>query len=69
MAEERHMATKHKRKEGELEFKLLLVVTMPVFFITTVAKRAMPWNWGRDKRSLFEATRCAAYNSIPFAFM
>ena len=63
------MTTKHKRKEGEIEFKLLLAATMPVFFVTTFIKRAMPWNWGRDKRSLVEATRCAAYSTIPFAFM
>jgi hypothetical protein len=63
------MTTKHKRKEGEIEFKLLLAVTMPVFFVTTILKRVMPWNWGRDKRSLFEATRCTAYSTIPFAFM
>jgi hypothetical protein len=29
----------------------------------------MPWNWGRDKRSIFEASRASAYNTIPFAFM
>jgi hypothetical protein len=63
------MTTKQKRKNGELEFKLLLAATMPVFFATTLAKRVLPWNWGRDKRSLVEATRCAACNSIPFAFM
>lgn len=63
------MTTRHKRKDGEVEFKLLLAATLPVFFVTTLVKRALPWNWGRDKRSLFEATRCAAYNSIPFAFM
>jgi hypothetical protein len=63
------MTIKHKRKEGEIEFKLLLAATMPVFFVTTFIKRVMPWNWGRDKRSLFEATRCAAYSTIPFAFM
>jgi hypothetical protein len=60
---------KHRRKDGELEFKLLLAFTLPVFFVTTIVRRAMPWNWGSDKRSLFAATRCAAYNSIPFAFM
>ena len=65
----KNLSTKYNRREGELEFKLLLAATMPVFFVTTLTKRAMPWNWGRDKRSLFEATRCAAYNSIPFAFM
>jgi hypothetical protein len=60
---------KHKRKEGELEFRVLLAFTLPVFLVTTILKRAMPWNWGSDKRSLFAATKCAAYNSIPFAFM
>jgi hypothetical protein len=63
------MTTKPKRKDGEIEFKLLLAATMPVFFATTVLKRAMPWNWGHDKRSLFEATRCLAYSTIPFVFM
>ena len=63
------MTTKHKRREGELEFKLLLAATMPVFFVTTCVRRVMPWNWGQDKRSLYEATRCAAYSAIPFAFM
>jgi hypothetical protein len=63
------MTIKHRRKDGELEFKVLLAVTLPFFFVTTVASRVMPWNWGRDKRSIFAATRCAAYNSIPFAFL
>jgi hypothetical protein len=62
------MSVKTKRKDGELEFKLLVAVTMPVFFVATLVKRAMPWNWGHDKRSLFAATRAAAHNSIPFAF-
>jgi hypothetical protein len=47
---------------------LLLAVTMPIFFVTILVNRVLPWNWGRDKRSIFAATRCAAYNSIPFAF-
>ena len=64
-----NVQTKHKRKNGEVEFKLLLALTLPVFFLTTIFKRAMPWNWGSDKRSLFSATLCAAYNSLPFAFM
>jgi len=63
------IAAKPKRPEGELEFKLLLAFVLPIFFVATFLKRAMPWNWGNDKRSLFQATRCAAYNSIPFAFM
>jgi hypothetical protein len=62
------MTTKHKRKDGELEFKLLCAVTMPLFFVATVAKRLSPSNWGSDKRSLFSATRAAAHSSIPFAF-
>jgi hypothetical protein len=65
----KQMTTRHKRREGELEFKLLLAVTMPFFFVTTLLKRVMPWNIGLDQRSLFEATRCAAYSTIPFAFM
>ncbi len=60
---------KHKAREGELEFKILLAFTLPVFLVATIVKRAMPWNWGSDKRSLIQATHCAAYNSIPFAFM
>ncbi len=63
------ISVKHKSKPDELEFKLLLAFILPVFLITMVIKRAMPWNWGRDQRSLFAATRCAAYSSIPFAFM
>lgn len=63
------MATKHRRKDGEMEFKLLVVATLPAFFLATIVKRALPWNWGRDKRSLVAATRAAAHNSIPFAFM
>ncbi len=63
------VSTKHKSKDGELEFKVLLALTLPVFFVTTIIKRVMPWNWGRDQRTIFAATRCAAYNSIPFAFM
>ncbi len=60
---------KHRRREGEVTFKFLLAFTLPVFLVTTVLKRVMPWNWGRDQRSLFSATLSAAYNSIPFAFM
>jgi hypothetical protein len=63
------MSIKHRRKDGELEFKVLLAVTLPVFLVAILIKRVMPWNWRRDQRTLFAATRCAAYNSIPFAFM
>jgi hypothetical protein len=65
----KQMTPHHKRRDGELEFKLLMTFTMPFFFMTTLLKRVMPWNIGQDKRSLFEATRCAAYSTIPFAFM
>jgi hypothetical protein len=60
---------KKKRREGETEFRILMAVALPVFFVGAVIRRALPWNWGRDKRSIFEATRAAAYNVIPFAFM
>jgi hypothetical protein len=63
------MTQKQKRRHDEIEFKLLLVATLPFFFVATLVKRVLPWNWGRDSRSLFTATRCAAHNSIPFAFM
>ena len=53
------MTTKHKRKEGELEFKLLLAATMPVFFVTTLTKRAMPWNWGQRQTLRFSKPRAA----------
>lgn len=58
-----------KRKQDEREYKRLLFATMPVFFAATLISRALPWNWGRDKRSLFQATRANAHNTIPFAFM
>ena len=63
------MSSKHKHREGEMEFRLLMAVTVPFFFAATVFKRAMPWNWGRDKRSVFAATMSTAHNSLPFAFM
>ncbi len=63
------ISVKHKSKPGELEFKLLLAFILPVFLVATIIKRVMPWNWGSDQRSLFAATRCAAYSCIPFVFM
>jgi hypothetical protein len=60
---------KKKRREGETEFRILMAVTWPVFFVAAVIRRAMPWNWGRDKRSILEATKASAYSAIPFAFM
>jgi hypothetical protein len=60
---------KKRRREGEIEFRVLMVLTWPAFFAATLIRRALPWNWGRDKRSLIEAARTSAYNAIPFAFM
>ena len=62
------MTNKHKRKEGEIEFRLLLAATVPLFLIAIMAHRLLPWNWGTDSRSVFKAARAAAHNSIPFAF-
>jgi hypothetical protein len=59
----------NKRKGGETEFKLLFAFTMPIFFLGTIFKRALPWNWGRDQRSLLQAARAAAMTTIPFVFM
>lgn len=63
------MTSKQRHKAEETEFRLLLLVTMPVFIAATILHRALPRNWGRDKRSIWAAARSAAYNSIPFAFM
>lgn len=63
------MTHKQARKVDEREYVLLLVATLPLFFLAVAIKRALPWNWGSDKRSLIAATRCAAQNTIPFAFM
>jgi hypothetical protein len=58
-----------KDKSEQREFKLLLVALFPVFFAVTLISRVLPWNWGRDKRSVFSATRNSVHNAIPFAFM
>jgi hypothetical protein len=60
---------KKKHPEGRIEFIILMALTMPVFFMSALVRRVMPWNWGKDKRSIFQATRASAYNAIPFAFM
>jgi hypothetical protein len=58
-----------KDKSEQREFRLLLAALFPVFFTVTLVSRLLPWNWGRDKRSIFSAARSSAYNAIPFAFM
>jgi hypothetical protein len=58
-----------KRKQDQRDYKRLVLATMPIFFAATLVSRVLPWNWGRDKRSLFQATRSNAHNTIPFAFM
>ncbi len=63
------MNNRQGRKEGELEFRILLALTLPIFLVDTLVRRAMPWNWGRDKRPLLATARCAAHNALPFAFM
>jgi hypothetical protein len=60
---------RNKQRHEEVEFRILIIVTWPAFFLAELLKRLMPWNWGRDKRSVFEATRIAAYSTIPYAFM
>jgi hypothetical protein len=58
-----------RRRQDERDYKRLIIATMPLFFAATFISRALPWNWGRDKRSLFQATRANAHNTILFAFM
>ncbi len=63
------MTTLQRRRAEERQYKRLVVATMPLFFIAVFVNRVLPWNWGHDKRSLFAATRAAAYSTIPFVFM
>jgi hypothetical protein len=63
------MTHKQARKVDERDYMLLLIATLPLFFVAVVIKRALPWNWGSDKRSVFAATRSAALDTIPYAFM
>jgi hypothetical protein len=63
------MTHKQARKVDEREYMFLLIATLPLFFVAVAIKRALPWNWGSDKRSIFAATRCAAQNTLPYAFM
>lgn len=63
------MTHSQRRKAEVRQYKRILFATMPLFFVAVLINRALPWNWGRDDRSLFAATRSAANSTIPFAFM
>jgi hypothetical protein len=63
------MKSKSRRNEGRLEFNVLMAVTFVAMLAVTLVKRLLPWNWGRDSRSVFQAAKTAAYSCIPFAFM
>jgi hypothetical protein len=64
------MTSRAKRGHGTgLEFNLIMAVAFIAFFFAIAIKRLMPWNWGRDAKSIFGAAKSAAYNSVPFAFM
>jgi hypothetical protein len=64
------MTSKAKREMGTaLEFNLIMAVAFVFFFIAIAIQRLLPWNWGRDHKSVFGAAKSAACNSVPFAFM
>jgi hypothetical protein len=63
------MRSKSRRSEDRMAFTLLMGVTFVVMLVATTIKRVMPWNWGRDTRSIFQAAKTAAYSCVPFAFM
>jgi hypothetical protein len=64
------MTERAKRAHGTgMEFHLVMSVAFIAFFIGIAAKRLLPWNWGRDGKSIFSAAKTAAYSSVPFAFM
>jgi hypothetical protein len=63
------MRSKSRKSEDRIAFTLLMVVTFAVMLVATAVKRVLPWNWGRDSRSIFQAAKSAAYSCIPFAFM
>jgi hypothetical protein len=64
------MTSKARRDSGSaLEFNLIMAVAFIAFFIAIAVKRLMPWNWGRQSKSVFGAAKSAACNSVPFAFM
>ena len=63
------MKSKTRKSEDRLAFTLLMAVTFMVMLVATAIKRVLPWNWGHDTRSIFQAAKTAAYSCIPFAFM
>jgi hypothetical protein len=64
------MTERAKRAQGQgIEFTLVMAVAFLAFFVAISLKRLLPWNWGRDAKSIFSAAKTAAYSSVPFAFM
>jgi hypothetical protein len=71
------MSLTHTSENGsaKLEFNLLLWFAFAVFFVAIAVSRLLPrrsrWTVGGhdEGKSIFEAAKAAAYNSIPFAFM
>jgi hypothetical protein len=63
------MRSKSRKSEDHIAFTLLMAVTFAAMLVVTIIKRALPWNWGHDNRSIFQAAKTAAYSCVPFAFM
>jgi hypothetical protein len=63
------MKSKTRRSEDRFAFTLLMAVTFVAMLVATLVKRVLPWNWGHDNRSVFQAAKTAAYSCVPFAFM
>jgi hypothetical protein len=63
------MRSKTRKSEDHIAFALLMAVTFAAMLVVTIIKRVLPWNWGQDNRSIFQAAKTAAYSCVPFAFM
>ncbi len=63
------MKSKTRKSEDHIAFTLVMAVTFVAMLMVTVVKRVLPWNWGHDNRSIFQAAKTAAYSCVPFAFM
>ena len=63
------MRSKSRKSEDHIAFTLLMAVTFAAMLVVTIIKRVLPWNWGHDSRSVFQAAKTAAYSCVPFAFM
>jgi hypothetical protein len=63
------MKSKTRKSEDRVAFTLLMTVTFAAMLVVTLVKRVLPWNWGHDSRSIFQAAKTAAYSCVPFAFM